>query len=211
MKLFVIGAGAIGGTLGARMFRDGHDVTLVDADAAHVAAIQRDGLRMEGPVEEFTARARESMAAHVTAMVGYLHAGAVVFDYGNSLRSEAQLGGCERAFDYPGFIPAYLRPLFCQGKGPFRWVALSGDPADIARTEAALETLTNDIERQVAKLHESWEGLAAVAQREAQEEWEQGLMIMRQALAELRAAAEQASRNYAEAADANRSMWESLG
>ncbi len=83
--------------------------------------------------------------------------------------------------------------------------------ADIARTETALETLTNDIERQVAKLHESWEGLTAVAQREAQEEWEQGLMIMRQALAELRAAAEQASRNYAEAADANRSMWESLG
>jgi WXG100 family type VII secretion target len=83
--------------------------------------------------------------------------------------------------------------------------------ADIARTEAALETLTNDIERQIAKLHESWEGLAAVAQREAQREWEQGLMIMRQALAELRAAAEQASRNYTEAADANRSMWESLG
>lgn len=88
--------------------------------------------------EEFTARARESMAAHVTAMVGYLDAGAEVFDYGNSLRSEAQLGGCERAFDYPGFIPAYLRPLFCQGKGPFRWVALSGDPADIARTDRAI-------------------------------------------------------------------------
>lgn len=83
--------------------------------------------------------------------------------------------------------------------------------ADIARTESALETLTNDIERQIAKLHQSWEGLAAVAQREAQHEWEQGLMTMRQALAELRAAAEQASRNYNEAADANRSMWESLG
>lgn len=83
--------------------------------------------------------------------------------------------------------------------------------ADIARTEAALETLTNDIERQIAKLHESWEGVAAVAQREAQAEWEQGLMIMRQALAELRAAADQASRNYTEAAEANRSMWESLG
>lgn len=83
--------------------------------------------------------------------------------------------------------------------------------ADIARTEAALETLTNDIERQIAKLHETWEGLAAVAQREAQEEWEQGLMTMRQALAELRAAAERASRNYTEAADVNRSMWESLG
>src|SRR5688572_27466022 len=83
--------------------------------------------------------------------------------------------------------------------------------ADIARTEAALETLTNDIERQIAKLHQSWEGLAAVAQREAQLEWEQGLMTMRQALAELRAAADQASRNYAEAADTNRSMWEGLG
>lgn len=83
--------------------------------------------------------------------------------------------------------------------------------ADIARTEAALETLTNDIERQIAKLHLSWEGLAAQAQREAQREWEQGLMTMRQALAELRAAADQASRNYNDAADANRSMWEDLG
>ncbi len=83
--------------------------------------------------------------------------------------------------------------------------------ADIARTESALETLTNDIERQIAKLHESWVGLAAVAQREAQDEWAQGLLTMRRALAELRAAAAQASRNYSEAADANRSMWESLG
>ena len=83
--------------------------------------------------------------------------------------------------------------------------------ADIARTEAALETLTNDIERQVAKLHQSWEGLAAQAQREAQDEWEQGLLTMRQALADLRAAAEQASHNYSGAAEANRSMWEELG
>ena len=83
--------------------------------------------------------------------------------------------------------------------------------ADIARTEAALETLTNDIERQIAKLHESWEGVAAAAQREAQQEWEQGLMTMRQALADLRTAADQASRNYTGAADANRSMWEGLG
>ena len=83
--------------------------------------------------------------------------------------------------------------------------------ADIARTEAALEALTHDIERQVARLHESWEGLAAQAQREAQNEWEQGLRTMRQALAELRAAAAQASRNYTEAAEANRSMWEGLG
>ncbi|NKQ57640.1 urocanate hydratase [Amycolatopsis sp. K13G38] len=88
--------------------------------------------------EEFTERARESMARHVTAMLGFLDAGAEVFDYGNSLRGEAKLGGCERAFDYPGFVPAYIRPLFCEGKGPFRWVALSGDPADIAATDRAI-------------------------------------------------------------------------
>jgi urocanate hydratase len=88
--------------------------------------------------EEFTDRARESMASHVDAMVGFLDAGAEVFDYGNSLRSEAKLGGCQRAFDYPGFVPAYIRPLFCEGKGPFRWVALSGDPADIAATDRAI-------------------------------------------------------------------------
>jgi urocanate hydratase len=83
-------------------------------------------------------RARESMARHVDAMVGFLDAGAEVFDYGNSLRAEAREGGCTRAFDYPGFVPAYIRPLFCEGKGPFRWVALSGNPADITRTDAAL-------------------------------------------------------------------------
>ena len=88
--------------------------------------------------EEFTRRARESMARHVQAMVGFLDAGAEVFDYGNSIRAEALLGGCERAFAFPGFVPAYIRPLFCQGKGPFRWVALSGDPADIAATDAAV-------------------------------------------------------------------------
>lgn len=83
--------------------------------------------------------------------------------------------------------------------------------ADIARTESALETLTTDIERQIEKLHESWEGLAARAQLKAQREWEQGLLAMRQALAELRAAAAQASLNYTEAAETNRSMWEGLG
>ena len=86
----------------------------------------------------FTARARTSMAAHVDAMVGFQDRGAEVFDYGNSLRAEARLGGCERAFDFPGFVPAYIRPLFCEGKGPFRWVALSGDPADIAATDRAI-------------------------------------------------------------------------
>ncbi|HVL98930.1 MAG TPA: urocanate hydratase [Egibacteraceae bacterium] len=88
--------------------------------------------------EGFVQRARASMAAHVEAMVGFLDGGAEVFDYGNSLRAEALLGGCARAFDYPGFVPAYIRPLFCEGKGPFRWVALSGDPADIAVTDAAV-------------------------------------------------------------------------
>ena len=86
----------------------------------------------------FTIRARESMAAHVEAMVGFQDAGAEVFDYGNSIRGEAQLVGYERAFDFPGFVPAYIRPLFCEGKGPFRWVALSGAPADIAATDAAV-------------------------------------------------------------------------
>ncbi|SFR10713.1 urocanate hydratase [Lentzea waywayandensis] len=88
--------------------------------------------------EEFTERARKSMAAHVEAMVGFMDRGAEVFDYGNSIRGEAQLGGYDRAFAFPGFVPAYIRPLFCEGKGPFRWAALSGDPADIAKTDAAI-------------------------------------------------------------------------
>ncbi|MQA05985.1 MAG: urocanate hydratase [Streptosporangiales bacterium] len=91
-------------------------------------------------------RARASMATHCEAMVGFLDAGAEVFDYGNSLRREAELGGSTRAFDYPGFVPAYIRPLFCEGKGPFRWAALSGDPADIARTDRAILELFPDNE-----------------------------------------------------------------
>src|SRR4051812_14875347 len=96
-----------------------------------------DALRAGDP-EEYVKRSRAAMAAHCAAMVGFLDAGAEVFDYGNSLRAEAQLGGFERAFAYPGFVPAYVRPLFCEGKGPFRWVALSGDPADIAATDRAV-------------------------------------------------------------------------
>ncbi|MEV6447677.1 urocanate hydratase [Amycolatopsis sp. NPDC051716] len=88
--------------------------------------------------DEFTDRSRESMADHVEAMLGFLDKGAEVFDYGNSLRGEAKLGGCERAFDFPGFVPAYIRPLFCEGNGPFRWAALSGDPEDIAATDRAM-------------------------------------------------------------------------
>ena len=94
-------------------------------------------LRRANP-DELIRRARASMAVHCEAMVGFMDAGGEVFDYGNSLRAEALLGGFERAFDYPGFLPAYIRPLFCEGKGPFRWVALSGDPADIAVTDQAV-------------------------------------------------------------------------
>ncbi|MBR7824769.1 urocanate hydratase [Actinospica sp. MGRD01-02] len=86
----------------------------------------------------FTARAREAMAKHVEAMVGFQDAGAEVFDYGNSIRGEAKLHGYERAFDFAGFVPKYIRPLFCEGKGPFRWAALSGDPKDIAVTDQAV-------------------------------------------------------------------------
>lgn len=98
------------------------------------AAAERD------PVE-FTRRSRESMAAHVAAMVAFQDAGAAVFDYGNSIRAEAQLGGFDRAFDFPGFVPAYIRPQFEEGRGPFRWVALSGDPEDIRRTDRAIAEL----------------------------------------------------------------------
>jgi urocanate hydratase len=87
---------------------------------------------------EYTKRAQASMAAHCAGMVAFLDGGAEVFDYGNNLRAEAEHGGFDRAFAYPGFIPAYIRPLFCEGKGPFRWAALSGDPADIAATDRAV-------------------------------------------------------------------------
>ena len=91
--------------------------------------------------EAFTARARGSMAKHVAAMVGFQDAGAEVFDYGNSIRAEAKLGGFDRAFEFPGFVPAYIRPQFAEGRGPFRWVALSGDPEDIRRTDRAVMEL----------------------------------------------------------------------
>ncbi len=105
---------------------------------------QAEALRSADPAA-YIARSRRAMAAHCAAMVGFKDAGAEVFDYGNSLRAEAKLGGFERAFDYPGFVPAYVRPLFCEGKGPFRWVALSGDPDDIAATDrAVLEEFPED-------------------------------------------------------------------
>ncbi len=132
-----------------RLLADGVDADIVtDQTSAHdplsyqpndLSQQAADDMRTSQP-EEFTRRARAAMAAHCQAMVGFMDAGAEVFDYGNSLRAEAKLGGFDRAFDYPGFLPAYIRPLFCEGLGPFRWVALSGDPADIAATDrAALE------------------------------------------------------------------------
>ena len=108
----------------------------IDVDSA------RD-LAMRNP-DDFSKRAKESMAKHVEAMVNFQDKGAVVFDYGNSIRDEARQGGYQRAFEFPGFIPAYIRPLFCEGKGPFRWVALSGDPKDIHRTDQAVLDLFPD-------------------------------------------------------------------
>jgi len=116
--------------------------------------------------EEFTDRARQSMAKQVEAMVGFMDQGSEVFDYGNSIRGEAQLGGYPRAFDFPGFVPAYIRPLFCEGKGPFRWAALSGDPKDIARTDQAVLDLfpeNEGLHRWITKAQEkvAFQGLPA--------------------------------------------------
>ncbi|MEX2280258.1 MAG: urocanate hydratase [Acidimicrobiia bacterium] len=137
-----------------RLLADGFDADIVtDQTSAHdpLSYVPADltpeaaaRLAAEEPAE-YIRRARASMVRHVEAMVGFMDAGAETFDYGNSLRAEAALGGYERAFDYPGFLPAYIRPLFCEGKGPFRWVALSGDPADIAATDrAVLEEFGDD-------------------------------------------------------------------
>jgi urocanate hydratase len=116
--------------------------------------------------DEFTDRARESMGTHVQAMLGSQARGAEVFDYGNSLRGEAAAGGCEHAFDYPRFVPAYIRPLFCEGKGPFRWAARSGDPADIAATDEAVLDLFPESEHlarwiRAARQRVSFQGLPA--------------------------------------------------
>ena len=122
-------------------------------------------LRASDP-HEYVRLARESMVSHCAALVELMERGAEVFDYGNSLRAEARLGGFERAFDYPGFIPAYIRPLFCEGKGPFRWVALSGDPSDIAATDAAVLELFPDNDRlrrwlSMARERVAYQGLPA--------------------------------------------------
>ena len=110
---------------------------------AGMTLAEADALRVEEP-EEYVKAARASMAVHCKAMVGWKEAGAEVFDYGNNLRGEAIEGGYAEAFSYPGFVPAYIRDLFCEGLGPFRWVALSGDPADIKATDDALRELFPD-------------------------------------------------------------------
>jgi urocanate hydratase len=152
------------------LLRRGFEAAIVtDQTSAHdplvgyipnrMTVAEADALRAADP-EEYVRRSRAAIAAHCAAMVGFLDAGAEVFDYGNSLRAEARLGGFERAFAYPGFVPAYIRPLFCEGKGPFRWVALSGDEADIAATDrAVLEELPDD-ERLARWIHAAGEKIA---------------------------------------------------
>ena len=103
-------------------------------------------LRASDP-KEYVRRAESSMADHVKAMLGFMDGGVVVFDYGNNLRAGAERGGCDRAFEFPGFVPAFIRPMFCEGKGPFRWAALSGDPADILATDRAVAELFPEDER----------------------------------------------------------------
>ena len=130
----------------------------ITVDAWHAEA-QRDP-------EGFTAKARASMAAHVQAMVEFQDEGAEVFDYGNSIRDEARKHGYERAFEFPGFVPAYIRPLFCEGLGPFRWAALSGDPEDIRVTDQALKELFPENEHlhrwlDAAEEYVEFEGLPA--------------------------------------------------
>ena len=120
---------------------------------------EAEALRSGAP-DEYVRRSRAAMAAHCAAMVGFLDAGAEVFDYGNSLRAEVRLGGFERAFAYPGFVPAYVRPLFCEGKGPFRWVALSGDPPDIAATDRAVLDEFPDDERLARWIRQAGERIA---------------------------------------------------
>jgi urocanate hydratase len=150
-----VGVAGNAATVLPELLRRGIDVDIVtDQTSAHdplsyvpegVDPADADAYAESKPAE-FTDRARFSMARHVAAMVGFLDAGAEVFDYGNSIRDEARLGGFERAFAFPGFVPAYIRPLFCAGKGPFRWAALSGDPADIAATDRAVLDLFGDNE-----------------------------------------------------------------
>jgi urocanate hydratase len=123
---------------------------VTDQTSAHdpLAGYVPDGVSAEeaprlraGDPAGYVARSRAAMARHCEAIVRLMHSGAVAFDYGNNLRGQAREGGFAEAFAYPGFVPAYVRPLFCEGKGPFRWVALSGEPADIHATDDVILTL----------------------------------------------------------------------
>jgi len=124
-----------------------------------------DSLRKEDP-EEYIKQSMESMKNHCSALLDFQKRGTVVFDYGNNLRGQAQKAGLKNAFDYPGFVPAYVRPLFCVGRGPFRWLALTGNPEDIIKTDKVVmemfpedNVLTNWIA--LAEKHLPWEGLPA--------------------------------------------------
>jgi urocanate hydratase len=170
-----VGLVANAATIFAELLRRGVEVDIVtDQTSAHdPLSYLPEGIDLadwhdyaDKKPEEFTDRARASMAKQVEAMVGFMDEGAEVFDYGNSIRGEAQLGGYDRAFAFPGFVPAYIRPLFCEGKGPFRWVALSGDPKDIACTDRAVLDLfpENDaLRRWITKAQElvAFQGLPA--------------------------------------------------
>ena len=136
------------------LVRRGEDFDLVtDQTAAHdplngyvpagLSVAEAAALRSSDP-EEYVSRARHSIATHVHALLEYVRRGGYVFDYGNNLRGEANEAGVTEAFSYPGFVPAYIRPLFCRGIGPFRWAALSGDPADIVAIDEALKRLFPD-------------------------------------------------------------------
>ncbi|HET7474229.1 MAG TPA: urocanate hydratase [Candidatus Limnocylindrales bacterium] len=121
-----------------------HDA-LVGYVPAEISLEDAAALRRTQP-DEYVRRSMRAMADHVRAMLAFKDAGAVVFDYGNNLRAQAKEAGVANAFDYPGFVPAFIRPQFCEGRGPFRWAALSGDPADIARTDRAILELFPDDE-----------------------------------------------------------------
>ena len=132
---------------------------------AEISLADAATLRAAQPAE-YIARSMRAMADHVRAMLAFQDAGSVVFDYGNNLRAQAQEAGVANAFDYPGFVPAFIRPQFCEGRGPFRWVALSGDPADILRTDRAILELFPDDEglrRWIEMAHERvpFQGLPA--------------------------------------------------
>ena len=154
-RAFSIGLLANAATIFADFLKRGVPIDIVtDQTSAHDPfSYLPEGISVENwqseikrDPEGFTKRSRDAMAKQVEAMVGFKDAGATVFDYGNSIRGEAMLAGYSRAFDFPGFVPAYIRPLFCEGKGPFRWVALSGDKKDIAATDKAVLELFPDNE-----------------------------------------------------------------